>query len=198
MTTPRLGYFTRLLDAGTPLERYRHAIAQFVRAEELGFDTAWVAQHHFNGDEGGLPSPFVLLAQAAAQTSRIVLATGDANANYLPGFLINTVYGLAFLISLLVGRPLVGVAVGVLLGDRDWREEPVKRRLFARLTMLWVALFAIRLAVELPLFLAGDQIVALGIARIVLGLPLYAIVLVLTVLGVQAVHRDRPSAPDER
>lgn len=76
MTTPRLGYFTRLLDDAPPLERYRNALAQFVRAEELGFDTAWVAQHHFHSEEGGLPSPFVLLAQAAAKTSRILLATG--------------------------------------------------------------------------------------------------------------------------
>ena len=76
MTRPRLGYFTRLLDDASPVERYRNAIAQFVRAEELGFDTVWVAQHHFHGEEGGLPSPFVLLAQAAAATSRITLATG--------------------------------------------------------------------------------------------------------------------------
>jgi putative FMN-dependent luciferase-like monooxygenase len=76
MNAPRLGYFTRLLDDAAPLERYRNAIAQIVRAEQLGFDTAWVAQHHFHKDEGGLPSPFLLLAQAAAKTSRIVLATG--------------------------------------------------------------------------------------------------------------------------
>jgi putative FMN-dependent luciferase-like monooxygenase len=76
MTNPRLGYFTRLLDDAPPVERYRNAIAQIVRAEELGFDTAWVAQHHFHRDEGGLPSPFVLLAQAAAKTTRIRLATG--------------------------------------------------------------------------------------------------------------------------
>jgi putative FMN-dependent luciferase-like monooxygenase len=35
-----------------------------------------VAQHHFHADEGGLPSPFVFLAQAAARTSRIRLGTG--------------------------------------------------------------------------------------------------------------------------
>jgi putative FMN-dependent luciferase-like monooxygenase len=74
--SPRLGFFTRLLDDASPVERYRNALAQFVRAEELGFDTIWVAQHHFHRDEGGLPSPFVLLAQAAALTSRITLATG--------------------------------------------------------------------------------------------------------------------------
>jgi putative FMN-dependent luciferase-like monooxygenase len=76
MTGPRLGFFTRLLDDVSPVERYRNAIAQFVHAEELGFDTAWVAQHHFHRDEGGLPSPFVLLAQAAAKTSSLTLATG--------------------------------------------------------------------------------------------------------------------------
>ncbi|MFP3464131.1 putative FMN-dependent luciferase-like monooxygenase [Leifsonia sp. SIMBA_070] len=72
----RLGFFTRLLDDGTALQRYRNALDQFVRAEELGLDSVWVAQHHFHEDEGGLPSPFVLLAQAAARTSHIHLATG--------------------------------------------------------------------------------------------------------------------------
>lgn len=76
MTSPRLGFFTRLLDDVPPLQRYHHALAQIVLAEEAGFDTAWVAQHHFHAAEGGLPSPFVLLAQAALQTSRIQLATG--------------------------------------------------------------------------------------------------------------------------
>ncbi|WP_375401191.1 putative FMN-dependent luciferase-like monooxygenase [uncultured Amnibacterium sp.] len=75
-TAPRLGYFTRLLDDTAPRERYRNALAQFIRAEELGFDTAWVAQHHFHRDEGGLPAPFVFLAQAAATTSRITFVTG--------------------------------------------------------------------------------------------------------------------------
>jgi len=76
MTGPRLGFFTRLLDDAPPADRYRNAVAQIVHAEDLGYDTAWVAQHHFHSGEGGLPSPFVLLAQAAARTSRIVLATG--------------------------------------------------------------------------------------------------------------------------
>ena len=37
---------------------------------------AWVAQHHFRAAEGGLPSPLVFLAHAAARTSRIRLGTG--------------------------------------------------------------------------------------------------------------------------
>ncbi|MEQ6895934.1 putative FMN-dependent luciferase-like monooxygenase [Microbacterium sp. KR10-403] len=71
----RLGFFTRVLDEAPAAERYRLALEQIRTAEAVGFDTAWVAQHHFHEDEGGLPSPFVLLSQAALQTSRIVLGT---------------------------------------------------------------------------------------------------------------------------
>ena len=63
MSTPmrrqRLGFFTRLLDQGSPAERYRLGTAQIVHAERLGFDAVWVAQHHFHEPEGGLPAPFI-------------------------------------------------------------------------------------------------------------------------------------------
>ena len=71
----RLGFFTRLLDQAAPAERYRLADEQIARAEALGFDAVWVAQHHFHEAEGGLPSPFVYLAHVAARTSRIRLGT---------------------------------------------------------------------------------------------------------------------------
>jgi len=72
----RLGFFTRLLDQADAAERYRLATAQIMHAERCGFDSAWIAQHHFHEDEGGLPAPFVFLAQIAVQTSRIRLGTG--------------------------------------------------------------------------------------------------------------------------
>ncbi len=72
----RLGFFTRLLDLVGPGERYRLAAEQICCAEQQGFDSAWVAQHHFVEAEGGLPAPFVFLAHVAAQTSRIRLGTG--------------------------------------------------------------------------------------------------------------------------
>jgi putative FMN-dependent luciferase-like monooxygenase len=72
----RLGFFTRLLDDTDAAERYRLATAQIVQAEKSGFDSAWIAQHHFHEAEGGLPAPFVFLAHAAAATTRIRLGTG--------------------------------------------------------------------------------------------------------------------------
>ena len=59
----RLGFFTRVLDEGGPAERYRLAGEQIIHAERCGFDSAWVAQHHFHAAEGGLPAPLYLSAK---------------------------------------------------------------------------------------------------------------------------------------
>lgn len=75
MTAPRLGLFTRLLENAPAADRYRFALEQIRRADELGFASAWVAQHHFGEHEGGLPSPFVLLAAAAQHSTDIALGT---------------------------------------------------------------------------------------------------------------------------
>ncbi|MEQ1771634.1 MAG: putative FMN-dependent luciferase-like monooxygenase, partial [Devosia sp.] len=76
VVAPKLGFFTRLLDDASPGDRYKIAADQIVHAEQYGFDSAWVAQHHFNGAEGGLPAPLVFLSHVAARTSRIRLGTG--------------------------------------------------------------------------------------------------------------------------
>jgi len=76
MTAKKLGFFTRLLDDTTAAERYRLGTEQIVHAERAGFDSVWVAQHHFRGEEGGLPSPLPFLAFVAARTERIRLGTG--------------------------------------------------------------------------------------------------------------------------
>lgn len=76
MSAPTLAFFTRLLDDVSARDRYRLATDQIRHAERFGVQRAWVAQHHFRAAEGGLPSPFVFLAHAAAATSEIRLGTG--------------------------------------------------------------------------------------------------------------------------
>lgn len=76
--TKRLGLFTRLVrhdDTQTAAAVYRDALDQIDLAERLGYDVAWVAQHHVDPAEGGLPSPFVFLAHAAARATRIRFGT---------------------------------------------------------------------------------------------------------------------------
>lgn len=71
----RLGFLTHLHGDQPAAELYPAVIDLFVAAEELGFDSGWVAQHHFSTNEGRLPSPLVFLAAAAARTQRIRLGT---------------------------------------------------------------------------------------------------------------------------
>ena len=75
-SSKRLGFFTRLLDQTSPAERYRLATEQIAHAERCGFDSAWIAQHHFHEAEGGLPAPLVFLAHVASRAKTIRLGTG--------------------------------------------------------------------------------------------------------------------------
>jgi alkanesulfonate monooxygenase SsuD/methylene tetrahydromethanopterin reductase-like flavin-dependent oxidoreductase (luciferase family) len=71
-----LGFLTHLHGVSDDQRRrYRDYVELFVAAEELGFDSVWVAQHHFDASAGGLPSPLVFLAAVAERTKRIRLGT---------------------------------------------------------------------------------------------------------------------------
>ncbi len=99
--------------------------------------------------------------------------TGQAEDFFLPGLLINLGYGAGFLVSILVGWPLLGFLVGGLTGDlTSWRRDPARRRAYAAASWVWVVMFALRLVVQLPLYLAG-AVAALGVAKLALGWPLF-------------------------
>lgn len=114
------------------------------------------------------------------------LFTGRGEDYYLPGFWTNGIWSLALLVSVLLGWPLLGFVLGGLRGDlRAWRRDRSLRRVATWLTLLWLLLFIARLAVQLPLYFAGradvpGAIEALGVARLVMGLPLFALVIVFT------------------
>jgi Protein of unknown function (DUF3159) len=131
------------------------AVARVVRGQTVQFALAGL---------GGL-----------ALSAYVVSRTGRAGDFFLPGLLANAGYALAYLISIVVRWPLLGIIVATLRGgDMSWRKDPAQVRSYSLASWVWVALFSLRLAVQLPLYLA-DALTALGVARIAMGVPLFAV-----------------------
>ncbi|MFB8385841.1 DUF3159 domain-containing protein [Microbacterium sp. NPDC055910] len=133
---------------------------------------------------------------AAGVAAAFAAFTGEANNNFIPGFITNVVYGSALLISALIGWSIIGLAVGFLMGEGTaWRRDKRKRRVFFWLTIAWASLFAARLIVQVPLYLA-DNVTALGTLKLVMGLPLFAPLVAVTWLVVRAVYPRSEATPD--
>jgi hypothetical protein len=124
----------------------------------------------------------------------IATRSGKAENFFLPGLLANAAYASAFLVSLAVRRPLVGIIVTKLDGeDSGWRDDAQRMRAFVLATWLWAGIFLLRLVVQLPLYLAG-AVVALGVAKTAMGLPVFGLGLWITWLLVRR-HRVASPAP---
>lgn len=120
----------------------------------------------------------------------IAWKTGSAKTFYLPGILLSLAYGLAMLASVAVRMPLVGWIWSIIVakGSTDWRGNPRLVRLFSRLTVLWAATYLVKTLIQAAIFNATpthDPGTALGIAKLALGYPPYALLLGVTVWTVR-------------
>lgn len=123
-----------------------------------------------------------------AASAAVALWSGRPEDNFVLGLWVNGIGLTVMLVSIAVGRPLIGVISGLLVSDPQWRADRAKRTLATIATALWVGLFGARLTVQVPLFLQG-AVAELAIARLVMGLPLYALVLWLSWLLMRSVYR---------
>ena len=128
--------------------------------------------------------------------------TGQAQDYFAWGLWVNAAWFLGALVSILVRWPAIGVIVAFLRSeDMGWRTDPAaarERRRFTWATWLWVAVFGARLAVQVPLWFQGDDAVGwLGTAKLVMGVPLFAVGLWLTwlLVGSRAARADLPDRP---
>src|SRR5215207_4688082 len=71
----RLGFLTHLHVGRDAADSYRIALDLFEAAEQIGYDSGWVAQHHFLNGDARMPSTLTFLAAAAERTRRINLGT---------------------------------------------------------------------------------------------------------------------------
>lgn len=136
-------------------------------------------------------------ALGVAFAAMIAAKTGKAEDFFVPGIITNFVYGLAFAVSAIISRPIVGYAWSLVTGAHEnWRERPRLLRAFVVLSWLWAAMFVVRGGVQLWLYLA-DQTLGLGIARIA-GIAPYAGALAVTIwYGRKIVREEEATAGDE-
>jgi hypothetical protein len=106
----------------------------------------------------------------------IALHTGHAEDFFLIQLLSNVASALLWATSIVIRWPLLGVAVGLVLGQKaKWRQDPVLLRAYSRASWVWVfGQYALRVLVYGTLWWSG-QVVALGVARTVLSWPLVAL-----------------------
>jgi hypothetical protein len=126
----------------------------------------------------------------------IAWRSGDARDFYLPGIFISYGYAALMIISVVVRQPVVGWIWSVIMagGASGWRSDPRLLRTFTWLTLLWAAVWIIKVSIQAGLYLA-DQEHLLGAARLALGTPPYLLLLAVTIW---VVRRIRPEFADQR
>lgn len=121
--------------------------------------------------------------------------SGEARGFFLPGIFINIGYGLLFLVSAVVGRPVVGYIYAAIEGLQAWREDRRLRRIFAVASAGWALVFAVRAVVQGALYVM-DRPGLLAAARLLMGWPLTIAAVALTIAYVRRArgHHDEPAA----
>jgi alkanesulfonate monooxygenase SsuD/methylene tetrahydromethanopterin reductase-like flavin-dependent oxidoreductase (luciferase family) len=116
----RLGFNARIsFPDGGAAEALREGIELFRVAEQLGFDTGWVYQRHF---DNYLASPLTFLAAVGEHTTRIGLGTAIVGVRYEDPVLLAEAAGTADLLS--DGRIQLGLATGQGGYDAVFGQEP--------------------------------------------------------------------------
>lgn len=122
----------------------------------------------------------------------LALITGQAKDFYLPGIWIALVMAVLFTGSILIRRPLVGVAWAWMTGrDGSWRRVRKVRLAFEVVTAVMAVVSWSRFLVQNYLY-DSDQADLLAVARLAMGWPLFLVTTTLMVLTVRYAVRSLP------
>lgn len=131
---------------------------------------------------------------AVALAAFVAVETGRPEDFFLIRLLSNVASALAWALSILIRWPLLGVVVGVLLGQKTrWRRDPDLLRAYGLASWVWVlGQYTVRVLVFGVLWWSG-WVVALGVAQTLLTWPLVAAtVAVSAVVLRRALPADHP------
>ncbi|MDX3895268.1 LLM class flavin-dependent oxidoreductase [Pusillimonas sp.] len=95
---------------------YDEVIEQAKLADDLGYDTFFVAEHHFH-EYGTVPNPAIMMAHIAGQTSRIRLGSAISLLTFHNPLTVAENYAMVDLLS--KGRVFMGVGSGYLKHEFD-------------------------------------------------------------------------------
>ena len=84
-------------------------------------------------------------------------STGKAEDFYVPGFFTNAAYIVAMAISIAVRWPFAGLIFGFIRNEGlDWRKNPARVKAYQIGTWVIIAVLALRLLVQVPLYFMGE------------------------------------------
>lgn len=121
-----------------------------------------------------------------ALSALIAWFIGDTKGYFAYGIWYSLVAGVIFTVSTMVRWPLVGVIWHGINGQpQRWRSNRTAVRAYTLVTLAWAVVFFARFIVQQWLYGQDDSVGILGVARILMGLPLTAVVVLLTVWAVR-------------
>lgn len=104
---------------------FEELLEQAVAADELGFDSFWVAEHHFH-EYGAIPRPAVFLAAAAQRTKRIRLGASVVVLPFDNPLRVAEDYAMVDVLS--GGRLCMGVGSGYLKHEFEGFGIPMEEK----------------------------------------------------------------------
>ncbi|MDV6265443.1 DUF3159 domain-containing protein [Rhodococcus sp. AD45-ID] len=132
-----------------------------------------------------------------AVSAFIAHRTGDAKGYFLFGIYTSLAYGAAFVVSILIRWPLVGIIWGFLNGHGNlWRRHKGAVRAYDIATAAWALVFGARYVVQSQLY-DTDHTGWLAVARIAMGWPLAGLAFVVTIWAVRKADRIVEPPPTE-
>ncbi len=96
-------------ESRTVAEHYGETLDHIILAEELGYESYWLAEHHFH-EYGSVPNPAVFLAAAAQRTTRIGLGVAVSVLPFHHPLRVAEDYAMLDILS--QGRLILGVGSG--------------------------------------------------------------------------------------